>query len=173
MTPEPEGGRVVDRRAQVGVGCLVFQGARLLMTRRRGVHGKGSWSPPGGGLAFGESFEECARREVREETGVEIAGAPAYVATTNDVFVEERRHYVTVWMIGHWACGEPVNAAPYELDAVAWVPTDQLPVPLFAPFARLLGALSTRDQHHALCADVAGRLPAVSCEPRMASPGAS
>jgi 8-oxo-dGTP diphosphatase len=137
---------VVDRRVSVGVGCLVFMDGKLLMARRRGVHGDGSWSPPGGALEYGESFEQAARREVEEETGVLIAGLPTYLATTNDVFVVEQRHFVTVWMMASWASGVPVAAAPYELDAVAWVSAGNVPAPLFEPFERLLRTVAAISQ---------------------------
>jgi 8-oxo-dGTP diphosphatase len=55
------------------MGVLVMRRGRVLLGRRRGSHGEGYYAAPGGHIEFGESFEQAARREVREETGLEIA----------------------------------------------------------------------------------------------------
>lgn len=55
------------------MGVLVMRRGRALLGRRRGSHWAGYYAAPGGHIEFGESFEQAARREVREETGLEIA----------------------------------------------------------------------------------------------------
>src|SRR5215831_6036473 len=84
----------------VGVAVLVRRGDDVLLTHRKGSHGAGTWAPPGGHLDIGESFEDCAIREVREETGVTIT-KPRFLAVTNDIFVDEGRHYATIWLEAH------------------------------------------------------------------------
>jgi 8-oxo-dGTP diphosphatase len=48
-------------------------------------------------LNYGESFENCAEREVLEETGLVIT-EPRWLAMTNDFMPDEGKHYVTVFM---------------------------------------------------------------------------
>jgi 8-oxo-dGTP diphosphatase len=52
---------------------------------------------PGGHLEYGESFADCAIREVLEETGLEI-GDVKFLTATNDVMADEGKHYVTVFV---------------------------------------------------------------------------
>ena len=59
-------------RPKVGVGVAVFQEGRILLGKRKGAHGDGEWGFPGGHLELGETVEECARRELFEETGMQV-----------------------------------------------------------------------------------------------------
>ena len=56
----------------VGVGTVVLDGDMVLMIQRGKPPRQGSWSLPGGAQELGETIREAARREVREETGLEI-----------------------------------------------------------------------------------------------------
>jgi 8-oxo-dGTP diphosphatase len=127
----------------VGVGCIVRREAEVLLVRRRGSHGDGSWSSPGGNLDFGEDPALCAAREAAEETGVAVA-SPRFVGLTNDLFPADGKHYVTLWFEADWAGGEASALAPSELSEVAWFPRERLPEPLFPPLQNLLAGRVVR-----------------------------
>jgi len=57
---------------QVAAGLISREGCYLITRRKAGVHLGGLWEFPGGKREPGESLEDCLRREVREELGVEI-----------------------------------------------------------------------------------------------------
>ncbi len=59
-------------RPFIGVGALIFDGATILLVERGKEPLKGYWSLPGGILETGEKLEDAIRREVREETGLEV-----------------------------------------------------------------------------------------------------
>jgi 8-oxo-dGTP diphosphatase len=111
----------------------------VLLIRRSNAHGEDTWSPPGGHLEYGESPQQCAIREAREETGVTIAH-PVFRAITNDVFELEHLHALTVWMEGAYVyvSGEPAVQSSREASEVGWFSWDALPEPLFLPFEHLL-----------------------------------
>ncbi len=129
--------RALVARPGVGVGVIVTKGDQVLLMRRMNSHGDGTWSMPGGHLEYGESPEQCAVREVLEETGVMIADI-AFRAITNDVFEAEGKHYLTIWVEGKYVSGEPTIQAPREMSAVGWFSWDTLPEPLFFPLENLL-----------------------------------
>ena len=91
---------------RIGVGVLIFRDGKLLLGRRKGSHGADSWSAPGGHLEFGESIEQCAQREVQEETGLKLDSI-SIGPYTNDIFVEDKKHYVTLFAMAHHPVGEP------------------------------------------------------------------
>lgn len=128
---------VMDHQPRIGVGILIVKEDEVLLVRRASVHGAGTWSTPGGHLDHGETLERCAAREAMEETGIEVSNL-RFRAVTNDVFTDEGKHYVTVWMEGDYRTGEPTLGAAHEMSDVGWFPWDELPEPLFLPLKNLL-----------------------------------
>ena len=64
--------RRYPKRPMLGVGALIFEQDRILMAERGGEPLKGWWSIPGGLVETGESLDAAIRREVREETGLNV-----------------------------------------------------------------------------------------------------
>ncbi len=122
---------------RVGVACFIFKDGKFLIGTRRGSHGEDTWSIPGGHLEFGESFEEGAAREVREETGLEVKNI-RFGAVTNDYFAEDNKHYISVWMMADYDQGAERVTEPEYYIAQKWVSFDKLPRPLFLPWNQLL-----------------------------------
>ena len=63
-------------RPIVGVGAVVLDGRRVLLVKRGHEPSKGEWSLPGGAVDVGETLEQALRREIREETCLEIDVGP-------------------------------------------------------------------------------------------------
>jgi len=129
---------------RVGVAVFVRHEGRFLMGLRRGSHGTGTWSLPGGHVEHGESFQAAAAREVLEETGVAI-GAIRVGAITNDFFPESDKHYLTVWAVADLGGGTPQVREPDKFTDLTWVSPESLPSPLFAPFDQLARVTSLTD----------------------------
>lgn len=115
---------------------LVWYDRKVLLGRRRGAHGAQSWSFPGGHLELGESWAECAAREVREETGLELH-ALSFAAVTNDVFSEAGKHYVTIFMQAQAVSNVAELREPDKCDGWSWFAWSALPEPLFLPIRNL------------------------------------
>jgi 8-oxo-dGTP diphosphatase len=118
-------------RPRVGVGVLICKDGKVLMGKRLSAHGAGAWSLSGGKLEFGESFFDCAKREAKEETGLELHSL-RMGPTTNDFFEKEKMHYVTVFVIAQ-TDGVPKVMEPHACAEWKWVDWDALPNPLFLP----------------------------------------
>lgn len=126
----------MDNRPKVGLGVCVVKKGKVLLGQRLNAHGEGSWCFPGGHLEFGESWEDCARREVAEETGLKIS-KPTFVVCTNDIFPDEQKHYVTIYMKAAWEDGNPVVLEPEKMVKWGWFDWSDLPKPLFIPMQNL------------------------------------
>lgn len=127
----------MDKQTKVGVGVFVIKDGAFLMGKRLNAHGAGTWSLPGGHLEYGESFDQTARREVDEESGLKVKHI-RFGAVTNDYFAQEGKHYVTVWMLCDWRSGEPTIKEPDKMIKFAWRDLNNLPKPLFLPWNNLL-----------------------------------
>lgn len=134
----------VQSGTRVGVAVFVVAAGRFLMGRRHGSHGSGTWSVPGGHIEYGETFEEAARREVSEETGVAISDIQ-FAAVTNDIFPHDAKHYVTLWLVSQYAGGDVRTLEPEKYSDHCWFSLDELPAPLFAPWSQLAASEFYKD----------------------------
>ena len=109
-------------RPTVGVGAVIFRGDDVLLIRRGKEPFLGMWSIPGGRLQFGESLETAVRREVREETGLEMTQVEflgVFEALPEEV--GGAAHMVLIDYMAEWAGGEPVagdDAAAAEFVSI-------------------------------------------------------
>ena len=89
-------------RPIVGVGGVVIHRNRVLLIRRGGEPMKGQWSIPGGMLELGEELAEGARRELKEETGLEVE--PLEVLDVFDRIMRTGRRVRYHYVIIDYAC---------------------------------------------------------------------
>ncbi len=121
----------------LAVGCFVFNDAAELLLIRRGKNpGRGLWTIPGGRVELGEALVDACRREVKEETGidVEIAELVTIFEPASDDF-----HYVIIDYLGvptgssnrqPVAGGDAIDARWVGLEQLDELPltTDLLPM---------------------------------------------
>jgi 8-oxo-dGTP diphosphatase len=123
----------IQVRACCGVVVLDERDRVLLMRR----DGEGTWGLPGGGVEAGETWEQAARRECREETGwdVDLRGL---LGLYSDPATQIYRYPSgrVVHCVGAVFLGAPRNQAGTpdgEASELGWFPLDELPAPLFGP----------------------------------------
>ena len=124
-------------RPKVGVSVIIWNEDKVLLGIRKSAHGAGTLAFPGGHLEYGESVFDCAKREVLEETGLQISQL-SVGPYTNDVFEEEGKHYITLFVIAKYEGGEAKAMEPEKCEAWKWFAWESLPSPLFLPIENLL-----------------------------------
>ena len=123
------------------MGVVFVRRGRVFLARRRGAHGEDTWGSAGGHLEFGETLEECARREAMEELGVAV-GELRVLCLSN--IVAYGRHYVDVEFLGEIGEQEPVpTAEDGSFGEYGWYPLTDLPQPLFEPMRLAIESLLT------------------------------
>jgi 8-oxo-dGTP diphosphatase len=116
---------------------MIVRESRVLMAQRVNGQRPGWYGWIGGKLEFGETLQDCARREAREEAGIEITNLR--LLCLSSIIVEDQ-HWIDVEFLADISTGEPHSTAPDEIDGWAWYPIDQLPSPIFEPAQRALEA---------------------------------
>ncbi len=92
-------GRVYPEYSIAAVGAVLISNSRILLVERAYPPGAGKWSIPGGVIEPGERLGEAAKRELREETGLEAEPLGVLWVLNNIVRDESGRvkyHYVIV-----------------------------------------------------------------------------
>ena len=116
---------------KVGLGVYILNAQnQVLLIKRTGSHGAGTWCPPGGHLEFGESFFGCARREAKEEVGLDISKIEV-IGVTNDIHPGGLKHYITIHTKALKWAGIPKIMEPERCTQIGWFDLGKLPEPLF------------------------------------------
>lgn len=91
--------RLYPENPIVGIGAVIVKGNKVLLIKRAGDPGRGLWSIPGGLVELGEKIKDAVRREVKEETGLDVrVGEIANVTEiiTRDEEGKVKYHFVIV-----------------------------------------------------------------------------
>jgi 8-oxo-dGTP diphosphatase len=131
------------KRVGAGFGVLMLKDNKILLGKRHEdpdkadseLHGGGTWTMPGGKLEFGETFEEGAKREVLEETGM-ILNEAKVICVNNDKIPEA--HFVTIGLFSENFSGKEEVMEPDEITEWKWFDLNSLPAPLFFPSKKVL-----------------------------------
>lgn len=96
---------VITPNVRVGVGVFILESSnestnnpRFLVGQRINSFAPNVWGLPGGHLEHGETPEECAAREVQEETGLKVKNV-RFLTATNDIMTADNKHYVTLFTV--------------------------------------------------------------------------
>ncbi|MGE0206744.1 MAG: NUDIX hydrolase [Candidatus Babeliales bacterium] len=116
---------------RVGIGVIIEHNGKILVGKRINSHAP-FWSIPGGKLELGETFEQCAVREIKEETNL-IIHDPKVIAITNNLetYKEFGKHYASVILLAKDFTGELKLMEPEKCAEWRWVDPQNLPQPHF------------------------------------------
>jgi 8-oxo-dGTP diphosphatase len=114
--------REYPKHPLIGIGIIVLKGEEVLLIKRGRPPAQNQWSLPGGGQELGETAQAAARRELLEETGLQI-GKLTLIDVVDSIYRDEhgfiQYHYTILDFAGLYRTGTP-HAASDVLD-LAWV----------------------------------------------------
>lgn len=113
----------------IGVGCGAFiinEKNELLLQQRKKSPEAGFWSIPGGRLEMFETFENAVKREVKEETGVDIE-VLVELGICDHIIKTEQKHWVSPSFLCKITEGTPRIIEPDKHADMGWFKLDKLP----------------------------------------------
>jgi ADP-ribose pyrophosphatase YjhB (NUDIX family) len=111
----------------VAVGVVVWKDDKVLLIRRAKPPRSGQWSIPGGAQELGETVRDTALREVKEETGLDIA-VTDFIEVVDFIERDDAGdvlyHYTLVDWSAEWRDGEAIPGD--DVSEILWIDPDEL-----------------------------------------------
>ena len=130
---------------RIGVGVIILRGKKVLLGRRKGPRSAGSYGLPGGFLENNETFEECAKREILEETGLENLSLYPFALIGG---YGDNLRYIDIIFYAEHKGKEPVAQETDRVEIWEWFNIYNLPSPLYQPTKLALGHFLPNYQYH-------------------------
>lgn len=120
-----------------GVAVMITRDGKILLGKRKGAHGAGTWSFPGGKPEAGESDENAVKRETKEECGLELTNLQAFASNIVEFEEINEVHQTRFFTANALPGQEPVLLEPNKCEEWRWFGWDEVPRPLFEPVRNL------------------------------------
>lgn len=130
-------------RPGVGCGIVFLKDGRILLLQRKKSPEIGAWGIPGGKVDFLETAEQAVRREAFEETGLE-AGQLTLLGLSEQLFHNERQHWLGVLFLAETFSGEMQLLEPEKHGGIDWFSLDQLPAQITLPTRHAIDLIRQR-----------------------------
>lgn len=129
---------------KIGIGVMLLDDDKILLGHRAtnkkdtgGIYETDCWTLPGGKQEYDETFFEGAKREVKEETNLDIDKLELFGAADD---IQPDRHYITMHVIAGEFSGELKVMEPESEDEWRWFSLDKLPDNLYSPSEKFIKA---------------------------------
>lgn len=114
-----------DKKTKISVGIVVFKEDKILFGKAHNKEGKRKYILPVGHLEYMESFNDCAKREIAEECGIEIENIKFHFISNTDNY--KPTHFIHIGLTADWKSGEPKVLEPGGIEAWEWLTYDNIP----------------------------------------------
>lgn len=132
----------MEKNIKIGIGVIILDGNKLLLGHRSknrkdtgGIYEIDCWTLPGGKQEYDETFWDCTKREVKEETNLDVDNLELFNAADD---IAEDRHYITLHIIANKHSGELKVMEPTKEDEWKWFELDNLPEKLYSPSRKFI-----------------------------------
>ena len=129
---------------KVGVGVLIIENGKTLLTQRMGKLGGGTYGSLGEHVEFGESLIEALQREALEELGITLKDIEFLVCSNIRRY---GKHYIDISFTAKIDSGEPTIMEPDKIASLGWYDLYNLPSPLFEPNITAFNALKSNQKY--------------------------
>lgn len=123
-------------RPKVWIWVIVTYKNKILLWKRKNSHWNNLFWFPGWHLEFWEEIIECAKRETLEEANINLENLKI-VWVTNDIFKEENKHYITIFVLWEYKNWELKIMEPNKCEKWEWIQWDKMPENVFLPIKNL------------------------------------
>ena len=139
----------MENHIKIGIGVMILDKNKILLGHRAknkkdtgGIYEVDCWTLPGGKQEYNETFLDCAKREVKEETNLNIEDLELFGAADD---IQPDRHYITMHVIAKKHNGEPRVMEPTKEDEWKWFDLNNLPENLYSPSKKFIESYKNKN----------------------------